>query len=723
MHRFSWILLATGLFVASPLHAQQSPFLDGPVYDALVNEVSGDIAFEHIRWFTHYHRPMGGSEGFEAVARYVEEKARAYNLEDVRTIELETRTPSWTASLGELWLTAPEVRRLAFTPEVAISLADYSRPVDIRSAELVDVGNGTAESDYANRTVAGRVVLASGPLARVMDEAVWKRGALGIVWFTESRRDHQDQVPWTRIPVRSEDDSKAGTFAFVLSQREGLRLRRELALPAGPPFQVSARVESTMREPGSQSIVEAVIRGTEIHDRDIVLTGHLQEERFSANDDASGCASVLEIARALKRLIDDGRLPPPRRDIRFWWVDEISAEENYFAQNPDERRQLLVNINQDMVGARQSIGSRVQFVTRTPASRASFLSDVTESIVTALVQGNTSFLAAGMTRLLRRGEGAASGGSVALEENPYTRPVLARLGSRERYDARVIPFHNSTDHQVFNAAYVGVPGVTFTNWPDDYIHSSDDDLWQMDATQLERNAVAVAAIAYYIARAGDDEGPALATHMLAEGRARQARELAVAAELVRQAPPSARADAWARAVSLVREGLARERRGLQSVLALAPDGPKTRAAAASLAAGQPAETDAETLLLPLWTAITGEPRAPALTLGARERDLAGRVPTLVDDVRLHLDQRRKVKRPQRLHALMAYEALNFVDGSRSVLDIARAVAAEADAAGEWYYGRVELEDVAEYLESAAAAGLVAIGAGGTGAKKGTAAGQ
>jgi hypothetical protein len=176
-------------------------------------------------------------------------------------------------------------------------------------------------------------------------------------------------------------------------------------------------------------------------------------------------------------------------------------------------------------------------------------------------------------------------------------------------------------------------------------------------------------------------------------------------------------------VSLVREGLARERRGLQSVLALAPDGPRTRAAVGSLAARQPAESDAEALLLPLWTAITGENRAPAPTPGARERELAARVPALVDDVRLHLDQRRTVKRPQRLHALMAYEALNFVDGSRSVLDIARAVAAEADAAGEWYYGRVELEDVAEYLESAAAAGLVTMSVRSTGTRKGTAAGR
>ena len=68
--------------------AQQSPFLKDDVYRALVNEVSGDIAFEHVRWFTHYHRPMGGGEGFEAVARYVEQKAKEYGLEDVRTIKL-----------------------------------------------------------------------------------------------------------------------------------------------------------------------------------------------------------------------------------------------------------------------------------------------------------------------------------------------------------------------------------------------------------------------------------------------------------------------------------------------------------------------------------------------------------------------------------------------------------------------------------------------------------
>ena len=164
-----------------------------------------------------------------------------------------------------------------------------------------------------------------------------------------------------------------------------------------------------------------------------------------------------------------------------------------------------MNINQDMVGARQSAGSRVQFVTRPPASRASFLGDVVESIVESLVQGNTRIWRPGRRGRRGRAWPRPSGGSVATDEEKFTRPILSRLGTRERYDARVIPFHNNTDHQVFNMAPIGIPGVTFTNWPDDYIHSTDDDLWQIDPTQLKRNAVAVAGSAWFIATAGAPE--------------------------------------------------------------------------------------------------------------------------------------------------------------------------------------------------------------------------
>ena len=94
------VVLFAIVAMASPASAQRSALIPAAVQDALVNEISGDISFEHIRWFTHYHRPMGGGEGFEAVAKYVEQKARAYGLEGVRVIRQKSNTPSWSPRLG-----------------------------------------------------------------------------------------------------------------------------------------------------------------------------------------------------------------------------------------------------------------------------------------------------------------------------------------------------------------------------------------------------------------------------------------------------------------------------------------------------------------------------------------------------------------------------------------------------------------------------------------------
>ena len=42
------------------------------------------------------------------------------------------------------------------------------------------MGDGVADIDYAAKQVSGAVVLASGPIERVMEEAVVKRGVLGL---------------------------------------------------------------------------------------------------------------------------------------------------------------------------------------------------------------------------------------------------------------------------------------------------------------------------------------------------------------------------------------------------------------------------------------------------------------------------------------------------------------------------------------------------------------
>jgi hypothetical protein len=127
----------------------------------------------------------------------------------------------------------------------------------------------------------------------------------------------------------------------------------------------------------------------------------------------------------------------------------------------------------------------------------------------------------------------------------------------------MIWFHLSTDHMPFLEAPIGIPAVTFTNMPDRYIHSSDDDLWNIDATQLGRNAVAAATIAYVMASADSSAVAALAAETNGRGLVRLAQNLRLGPTWI--ATATARAAAYLDAVDQVRYAAERERMALTSL--------------------------------------------------------------------------------------------------------------------------------------------------------------
>ena len=153
-----------------------------------------------------------------------------------------------------------------------------------------------------------------------------------------------------------------------------------------------------------------------------------------------------------------------------------------------------------------------------------------------------------------------------------------------------------------------------------------------------------------------------------------------------------------RAEAVVRESVAREQRALRTMAALSRES-GTGVVAVALAQ-LPTAADVVARLRALVPATS--PAKPA----AQPVEADARVPVLVDDVAGFMERRKALKRPTTLHPLMAYEALNFVDGARTVSEIFRAVAAEADLAGDWYYGQVTRDDISSYIESAASAGIL-----------------
>lgn len=704
------IVILAGLLLpatfAPPVQAQESPFVPAETYRLLNGELSGDIAFDHLRHLTLHHSPNGASRGFRDKLRWIAEKAKSFGLEDVRMIDdLKFAGEGWTAVSADLWIVSPDARRLTSFEEVAVAIADYSRSGN-GEGELVDVNEGTRDENYAGKDVKGKVVLASGFPGAVMEQAVWKRGALGIIYYNATPRgiSYPDQVAWTRLNEKP-PKGKENTFAFSISYREGMQLKQRLApkpapgaVPgsfgegtvAGEKIMVRAKVQVEIEPAPKQWIVEGWIRGTERAEKAIILTAHGQEEKYSANDDNSGCANLLEIGRTLAKLIQEGKLPRPRRDIRFWWVNEFDSEYEYFSRYPEERGKLLLNMNQDMVGAKQSAGSRIQHISRLPFSRPSYLEAVVESIAGFVMQGNSAYLAAGQ----------------AGTTQPYSKEIVSRHGTRERYGAELVPYFDSTDHHVFNDAIIGVPGMTLTNWPDDFIHSNYDDLWQMDATQLKRNAFIVAATAWYFAQARPSDVPAI----LARVRTMAMRDLGAAftraTEMISVAAPADRAATYLDGANLMARTTDRVVATVESVRALAPEATVATQIDAMTAGITGNEGPYLTQALgDHYRMLSGQaqlPATPALT--EEEKKMSAQILELAVNVREYLDKRADAP-SFGLHGLMKWEAMNFVNGRRSTLDIYRTVRAQALAAGDWYYGKVTAKQVADLLDACVKAGI------------------
>ena len=119
---------------------------------------------------------MRGSRGFRAAAEHIVKQLRDYGIKDARIEQFpadgkifygtQKSRPAWDAEFAELWELREVKRRLdqAHTPAswdaMPVTLAQDSESGEA-TAELVDVNNGTSESDYAGKDVRGKIVLAA----------------------------------------------------------------------------------------------------------------------------------------------------------------------------------------------------------------------------------------------------------------------------------------------------------------------------------------------------------------------------------------------------------------------------------------------------------------------------------------------------------------------------------------------------------------------------------
>lgn len=517
---FLFILIPACLICASPFRAEDDPppsplgslsaktglLLKDDVTIKLIQTSSGDLAHDYVSQIALWDRSQY-TPGFERAAEWVAGKAKEFGLEGV---EIE-RYPAdgkieyfgnptqkiWTVKKAELWITQPFKVRLTTYAEWPMSLARNSSSADVE-AEVVDVGAGVSEDDY-KQDVKGKIVLTTGNPFMVARQAIDKRGAAGVVtsWavpeFDHLNRlpgDFPDQIGWAGFnPPGGEE---AGPFGFLISSRRHQELKS--LLRPGKPVKMRAVVESEFSE-GSICLVSALIRGAAYPDEEIVFTAHLDHYKPGANDNASGSAAILEVARTLNHLVEAGKLPRPLRTIRFLWVPEYTGSWAWFSRHLNDPVKRIANLNYDMVGENLKLTNAVLSVMYTPDFNPSYLNAVMESILDFMNRYND-------------------------ERYPPQKEfqIISIAGSRDRLQGRMVPYMTGTDHEVFNNT--GIPGTGPLAWPDFFYHSSEDTPEKVDPTQLHRVVFAGLAAATTLAYADDGNAPDIARLALLYGRKR-----------------------------------------------------------------------------------------------------------------------------------------------------------------------------------------------------------
>lgn len=490
------------------------------VGDLFHRELSGERAQATTAAITRFHRPPGAS-GYHAATNLVAAELRAAGLKDVASTAypLDGETVAGEGPLPLAWephgavvrVVSPEPGEVVNMETASSCLAWWSRPTPEggMTAELVDLGRGERDEDYAGTDLTGKIVLIGHTerpggwmyAARRAMEA----GARGILsdylFYTfapdRTRETHPEAVQLLRLPnQRGQFDAWACGIAYPAAQR----LRELLRLG---PVTLHADVRCDLFRGHGQNLL-ATIRGRELPEESVFFIAHCSAATCPCANCAAGPALMVEIARVLHGLIERGELKRPRRSVRFLFIIEGLGSRAYIEQHRDELDRVKAAFCFDSVGHDQGKLKSVLLFYRHPDSSPSFINDYFAGVMDRSPKDGTWVFA-----------DDADIAPVQFTQAPYT------------------PW---SDNHIW-AAY-GVPSPLIMSWPDLHFHTQFLTADNTDPRVFRRAGVTTALAAYEIADAGAadalmmaDEVAARAGFRLAEIANRAVHRLAGAARV------------------------------------------------------------------------------------------------------------------------------------------------------------------------------------------------
>ena len=506
MHRILLVAVCYAC-LALPAFAQAPPHLPPldralppraeRIYQQLASSVDANAAMEVVTFMAPLWR-LAGNPAFDQSQQLIFDRLAAAGMQP-RYETFANTNHGWSHAKGTLRLGGPsgEVLLSRETHRVALAINSYSTVAGGVTLPLVDAGGGTSAAAYDGKDVRGAIVLVSGPLGEAFDEAVRIRGAAGVISSDLAQytrpADTPDVLQWGSIPR----DEKLRSFGFKSTPRATQRLRDALARG---PVKVHVEIESTFHA-GPNRTLAVEIPGSTRRDQRIVLAAHVQEP--GANDNASGCGTLLAAALAIHDLVRRGVVPPPARTITILWVDEIRGSEQWIKDNAESMKDVIAMLSLDMTGQDTSQTGGTFLIEKEPDPSA----------IWARPSDPHSEWGAGKV------DPAQVRGSFL---NDLHMAVALRRARDTEWVVRTNPYEGGSDHTVFMRA--GVPALLNWHFTDRYYHTNLDTIDKVSAAEMQHVAIAVGTTALFLASTDKSDAAAMRRLMEAARDARLATE-------------------------------------------------------------------------------------------------------------------------------------------------------------------------------------------------------
>lgn len=447
-------------------------------FDALDREFSPTDARDFAVGLTNYYRAPGTS-GFQTAMDEVESSLREAGLKI--SVDEPTVEAAWEPNDASLSIIEPERESLVKFDDAPACLAWGSSPTNgPEQFEVVDVGTGESSEDFEAKDIEGNVVFVHGTQRR---PGWWEAagnaleaGARGIVtdymlYQTPNVRE-PELVPEAAQLLRlrpAEKFADEDIWALSIPQESAAVLKESLADGA---VTVEANVDVDVFDT-TAPYLEATIPGTENPEETILFCGHASGIKPGANC-AEGTGLVVELARTLNELADEYEF---KRSVKFIIGVEGPVSEQYLERNPDAAEDVVTSLTYCSTGHKQSETESCLLLSSSPDSVPHFTNDYLAELA---------------------------------DQSPKEADWIGKEGGQE------LPLLSLKQHYYTpwsdngRFAQCDIPAPLFMSWPDRCFHSQLLTADVIDPAALRRSALISGVAALELATAGADEASSIA---------------------------------------------------------------------------------------------------------------------------------------------------------------------------------------------------------------------